>query len=85
MESERLWLSECQSSLDAKPKYASWERQFNLFADDAGLIRCRGRLGNADLPYATKYLILLDSKHPVSELIVRDCHENVKHNEYERL
>lgn len=45
-----------------------------------GLIRCQGRLSNSDLLYDTKHPLLLDPKHHVCELIIKDCHETVKHN-----
>ena len=44
------------------------------------IAQCRQALRNADLPYDTRYSVLMDSKHPVSELIVRDYHEKVKHS-----
>lgn len=53
--------------------------QFGLYSDEDGLLRCRGRLGNTDLPYSTKHPILLNTKHHVTELIVRQCHLSVKH------
>ena len=79
-EAERLWLLDCQVLVVSNPKYQLWKSQFGLFIDDAGLIRCRGRLGNADLPYDMKYPVLLDSGHPLCKLIVIHCHETVKHN-----
>ena len=79
-EAERLWLLDCQLLLTSNPKHQLWKLQFCLFFDNAGLVRCRGRLGNADLSYDMKYPVLLDSRHPLCRLIVIDCHERVKHN-----
>ena len=79
-EAERLWVLDCQSLLTSDPKYRLWKLQFGLFFDDNGLIRCRGRLENADLPHDTRLPIRLESGHPVCRLIVIDCHERVKHN-----
>ena len=76
-ETGRLWLLNCQSS---DPKYRLWKLQFGLFFDDNRLIRCRGRLENANLPHDTRFPILLESGHPVSRLTVIDCQERVKHN-----
>lgn len=42
--------------------------------------RCRGRLGNVDLQYHTKYLVLLPGKHYFTELIIRRAHKRVGHN-----
>ena len=47
--------------------------------DDNGLIGCRGRLENADLPHDSSFPILLQSGHPVCRLIVIDYHERVKY------
>ena len=80
VEPERLWLLDCQSSLTPDPRYCLWKLQFCLFFDDNELIRCRGRMENANLPHDTRFPMLLESGHPVGRLIVIDSHEKVKHN-----
>ena len=42
--------------------------------------RCGGRLGNAETPYETKYLIILPKSHPITNLIVKQAHERVLHD-----
>ena len=51
-----------------------WEKQFGLFEVD-GLLRCKGRLDNADIPYATRHPVLLCKQHHLTLLIVQDAHE----------
>ena len=43
-------------------------------------MRCGGRLVNADIPESTKHPVLLKTKHHLTLLIVRECHETVKHS-----
>jgi len=38
------------------------------------------RLSNSNLDYNEKFPILLNNNHYLTELIIRDCHENVFHN-----
>ena len=57
-----------------------WQRQFQLFVDERGVLRCGGRLTNADLPYATKHPVFLPRKHPLTKLIVLESHARVGHN-----
>ena len=54
--------------------------QFGLFLDENKLLRCRGRLNNATLLSDNKNPILLPSKHPYVELIIRETHDKVKHS-----
>lgn len=55
-DAERLWVKEAQRSLVLNRTLKS---QLNLFRDEDELWRCGGRLHNADLPYSTKFPILL--------------------------
>ena len=60
-------------SLSEKRHLQSWETQLGLYSDEKGLLRCRGRLSNAELLYVTKY--------PIHKTLhyVKDCHLTVKH------
>ena len=52
----------------------------NLFLDPQGIIRCDGRLGRASYyDYEAINPILLPRDHPLTVLIIRDCHIKVKH------
>ena len=54
--------------------------QFNLFIDEHGILRCRSRLSNADIPDAGKYPILLPARNLFSRLAVLEAHGRVFHN-----
>ena len=51
-----------------------------MFSDPNGILRCDGRLGNADLSESQKHPASLDANHHVTSLIVGACHEGVHHN-----
>ena len=51
-----------------------------LYLDGDGVWRCGGRLGNSDLPYHTKYPILLPRSHCFTLLVVRRAHQRVQHS-----
>ena len=77
--SQLYWVKPFQKPLLDDQKFSTWKVQFGLFLDDVGIWRCKGRLGNADIPQSTKYPILLNQSHHVTLLIVCECHEIVKH------
>ena len=76
---ELCWIKEVQRSLKDKDKFRSWKQQLNLFEDERGFVRCRGRLGNSDLADSAKYPILLNTKHHLTTLTVWSCHRKVIH------
>ncbi|XP_058810349.1 uncharacterized protein LOC131675397 [Phymastichus coffea] len=53
--------------------------ELNPFIGEDDLIRVGGRLKKAKLIYVTKHPILLPSNHHVTDLIIRDLHENNLH------
>ena len=55
-------------------------KQFELYKDDKGVLRCKGRLDNADIPTTSKNPILLPSKNDFVSLLIKDVHVKVKHN-----
>ena len=75
-EAEILWIKEMQGHLQVD----ELEKQLGLFKDEKGIIRCRGRLGNSQASYDTKFPALLSQNHHVTSLIIRYCHERVMHN-----
>ena len=80
LQAEELWLKDIQFQLIAKAKTRKWEREFGLYRDERGILRCEGRLKNAELTTTQKHPAILDTEHYVTSLIVRDSHERVKHN-----
>ena len=55
-------------------------RQFSLYLDDSGLMRCRGRIQNSLLTQEAKTPLLLPSKHHGVELIIKDTHNRMLHS-----
>ncbi|XP_015770180.1 PREDICTED: uncharacterized protein LOC107348643 [Acropora digitifera] len=74
-----LWIKEIQKSLSENPKFESWKQQFGILIDKHGIMRCMGRLSQAQLPASTKYPILLDKSHYITSLFVRESHKRVVH------
>ena len=54
--SKKIWIGESQRILCETKEIDNPKNQLGLYLDNAGLWRCRGRIGNADLP--------IDTKHP---------------------
>ena len=79
-EAEQYWILDVQKSLHLNKKFENWKREFDLFTDGDGVLRCGGRLSHADLPYSVKHPILLDANHGFTMLVVRSCHESVMHD-----
>ena len=77
---EELWIRESQVDVQQDKRFPTWKTQFGLFQDGRGLWRCGGRLQNADLPYSAKHPILLNKKHHLTTLVIRDAHRRVHHN-----
>ena len=76
---EVYWITIIQQALVKDERFDNWHRQFDLFKDERGLWRCRGRLGKADIPENTRHPVLLYGKHYLTLLIVQECHERVFH------
>ena len=79
-EAEHRWILECQELAMCDKKFEHWRRQLDLFQDENGVWRCRGRIENAAVPYSTKYPALLHKDHPFTSLLVWKAHGQVLHN-----
>ena len=77
---EVLWIKEIQRSLVSNKNFENWKREFAIFIDDQGVMRCGGRITNSEAPYSAKHPILLDASHRLTELIILDSHRRVMHN-----
>ncbi|XP_015118462.1 uncharacterized protein LOC107042095 [Diachasma alloeum] len=53
--------------------------QLHPFVDDKGILRVGGRLKRSELSYNQKHPILLPSKHPVTDMIIRQVHQSNLH------
>ena len=79
MKAEKYLIKVSQVALQQNKDFALWKLQFDLFVDEDGIWRCRGRLANAGLPTCTVFPILLDTKSHITHLIVMACHERIMH------
>ena len=76
-----LLIREAQVSLRTHKKYPVWERQLSIFADNDGILRCRGRIENTlYLPYSAKHPAILPGDHHLTTLYFRRAHARVLHN-----
>ena len=80
IKAEQWWACVAQGSMRSDDKFEVLKRQLNLFQDPQGMWRCKGRIHNADLPYSTKFPILLPNYHHFTRLVVLRAHERVFHN-----
>ena len=53
--------------------------QFTPFLDKDGLIRARGRLKHAKIPYSQKHPIIFGSKNSITKLIIEQAHNDCRH------
>ena len=49
------------------------------FLIEQNVIRCKGRISNADLPYDTRFPIYLPSNSLITKLIIQEAHQQVFH------
>ncbi|KRZ47850.1 Transposon Tf2-6 polyprotein, partial [Trichinella nativa] len=83
-QAEKFWLKAVQNeefpeeleSLKKEKKLPKSSRLWplNPYVDDNGILRVGGRLRHSDLPFHTKYPVLLPNQHPLVKLLVRDQH-----------
>ena len=68
-----------QESVRKSPKFKELTQQLGLYEDEIKLLRCKGRLQNATID--ARHPIILPQDQYLTELIIRDCHQRVLHNE----
>ena len=54
-----------------------------MYEDCSGVLRCKSRIANADVPHETKVPALLLKNHYLSTMLVGAAHERVHHNRVE--
>ncbi|XP_065665416.1 uncharacterized protein LOC136086850 [Hydra vulgaris] len=75
-----IWIKFIQQNIYSSKNYKQLKNDLGFFFDSEGIIRCRGRLGNASISYNIKFPIFLPKESLFTELIILHCHESVKHN-----
>ena len=68
------WIKLSQSTLVKHNKFKICEKQFDFFIDEHGIIRCGGRLTNANVEFSVKHPIVLNTDHHITRLIVEQAH-----------
>ena len=75
------WLKANQRGYISQESFKDLENSSCLKVDENGLYRSTSRLNPAkSLPYSVKRLIILSRKNFLTNLIVLDVHERIKHN-----
>jgi hypothetical protein len=59
---------------------SSYARQFNLYLDGHGSLRCRGRIENSGLTTEAMNPTLFHSNHHVTELVIKEVHSRMMHS-----
>ena len=76
-----LWIAHEQEyeSRTKKDEFMKTKANLRIYTDEKGIMRCKGRLSNSELPYDTKYPIYIPKGSHLAKLIVIESHENVFH------
>ena len=53
---------------------SSYVRQFGLYADECGVLRCKGRIGHTNLSSDTVNLVLVLAHHHLTNLVIKEVH-----------
>ena len=79
-QAEFLWIRSIQNLERKKPNFQQKSLHLGLYEDQDGVQRCKGRLGNAVLPFDARFPIFLPSDNHLTALIIEECHRKVLHN-----
>ena len=78
---ETLWLKTVQKTAKSQPNYRQLEHDLGLFEDEDGVLRCDGRIGNAEISEEAKFPALVPKDCVLVEQLVRSSHKKVYHCE----
>ena len=76
--SETRWIITSQKELSTISNRRKLN-ELNAITDDQGIIRLKGRLSQAPIPYDARTPILLDERHRLLYLVVDSIHRQIKH------
>ena len=76
---ESMWIKTAQGSVKEAKNFAQLQKQLGLYVESHGIIRSRGRIGNAAHKFQTRFPAVL-TDHPLASLIIEQAHERVLHN-----
>ena len=77
-QAERHWIQQVQSTLRNEESFKMIASQLNIIEID-GILVCKGRFENSDIPLESKYPIYLPREHKLTELMIIDCHVRSHH------
>ena len=81
LKAEHAWFQTVQQQfIVGDPKFNMLQKSLGLFYDENKILRCKGRISNANLPYVTKFPAVLLKDHHQTSLTIRQSHERVMHN-----
>ena len=75
-----LWYKYVQLEITKDKSFDQVKTSLSLFKDEHDVLRCKGRIGNAPIPYQARFPILLPRLSHFTRLVIIDCHERVMHN-----
>ena len=76
-----LWVKQIQTLLVTDSKFKKTKTSLGIFVDEEGIYICGGRLHKASLTSECKHLFIIPKDHHITELIIKDSHNKVYHNE----
>lgn len=76
---EKEWVKSTQNEMQGQENFKQLSKILQIVKDKEGILRCYGRMENAELDIDTREPIILSKNHKLTELIVQDCHVRVKH------
>ena len=79
-QAEIIWCREIQKGLKLDCKFKQIKNGLGIYTDEHDVLRCRGRIANADLLKTTEFPIYLPKDNPVVNLIIEDAHRRVMHS-----
>lgn len=84
-DAEVMWLKYVQrkqypAEFDSSGKPTSLQKQLGVYVDNQGLLRCVGRLDNAELSEGAKHPLLLPPKEHVTKLFIERVHKECFHS-----
>ena len=77
---EGLWIRNIQNEMKTEGGYKKRSQSLGVYEDEEGFLRCQGRIGKAKIEFGTRFPLLIPTYHHVTELIIREAHEDVYHN-----
>ena len=80
-----LRVLDTQRQVINEPEFEQRTANVGLVQGNDSLVRCHGRLGKSGLSEDAKRPILLPGKHPLTNLIIQQCHEIVGHSGVARM